>query len=188
MSEAYTPLPKRRWTPGAPINLQKWISENKYKLQPPIGNAMVYGDGEFKVMVVGGPNSRTDFHVDIGEEWFYQVQGSMLLRLDVDGEFQDVHIHEGDLFLLPGGIPHSPQRFADTIGLVIERERHADEPHDRLRWYCANCNKLLYEESFHLQDLVQDFKPVIQRYSESDANRTCKHCGHVTPPPPSKKV
>ncbi len=36
-------------------------------------------DCQFKVMAVGGPNERTDYHVEEGEEWFYQV------RLSVEG-------------------------------------------------------------------------------------------------------
>ena len=47
-----------------PINFKKWIKENRSLLKPPVGNKVIYQDGDFMVMVVGGPNSRKDYHVD----------------------------------------------------------------------------------------------------------------------------
>lgn len=164
------------------INLQKWIEENRESLKPPVGNKMVYNAGEFKVMVVGGPNRRKDYHIDPGEEFFYQLQGNMTLKIVENGEFKDIAINEGDLFLLPSFIPHSPQRPENTIGLVIERDRKSDE-HDGLRWYCDNCKAVVYEEFFHCVNLGAQLKPVIERYYGSDDLRTCKSCGHVNDVP-----
>lgn len=71
----------------------------------------------------------------------------MLLRVVDDGIFRDVRIEEDEMFLLPGmfdhrskqivvryvifdsglatpaNTPHNPVRFADTVGLVVERIR-----------------------------------------------------------------
>ena len=92
-------------------------------MRPPVGNKRVFRDGDFVIMVVGGPNARKDYHVDPGEEFFYQIEGDMVLKTMQDGRPVDVPIREGEILLLPPLVPHSPQRRADTVGLVIERQR-----------------------------------------------------------------
>ena len=106
------------------FNLHEWIDEHRHLLKPPVGNAQLWKEEnpDFIVMIVGGPNTRKDYHVDESEEFFYQVEGDITLKIVEDGEFRDVHIRQGEVFLLPPGIPHSPQRPADTIGLVVERK------------------------------------------------------------------
>ena len=106
-----------------PINFIKWIDENRHLLKPPVGNKVVYENADFMIMVVGGPNSRKDYHVDPVEEFFYQVEGDMILKIMENDNRVDIPIKEGEIFLLPKCIPHSPQRFKDTIGLVIEFRR-----------------------------------------------------------------
>lgn len=167
----------------APINLGQWIDANRHLLRPPVGNKVVYQDGEFIIMVVGGPNARKDFHVDPAEEFFYQLEGDMLLRVIEDGRIVDVPIRAGNILLLPAGVPHSPQRFADSVGLVIERRRRPGEL-DGLQWYCERCGQLLYQEFFALTDIEQQFPPVFNRFFGSLSLRTCKHCHAVMDPPP----
>jgi 3-hydroxyanthranilate 3,4-dioxygenase len=185
-SKPSTRIPAESYPP--PFSLAKWVAENRHLLRPPVGNKMVYpsADCQFKVMVVGGPNSRTDYHVDPGEEWFYQLEGDMVLKIVDGGEFKDVVIRQGECYLHPAKVPHSPQRMADTVGLVIERVR---APHERdgLRWYCPQCRGLVYEETFHCVDLGSQLKPVIERYYGNAALRTCKRCGTVDEPPASGK-
>jgi len=159
----------------APLNFKKWIDENRHLFKPPVGNKQIWLDREFMVTVVGGPNSRTDFHINEGEEFFYQLEGTMNLRLLENGKPRDMPIHEGEIFLLPPKVPHSPQRPAHTIGLVIERRRLPHEK-DGLLWICENCHGALYEEYFHLKDIVQDLLPVIDRYQKSEYKK-CKNCG-----------
>ena len=160
-----------------PINFKKWIDENRNLLKPPVGNKLVWEDREFIVMVVGGPNSRTDYHVNQGEEFFYQVEGDMTLKVIDNGKPVDISIREGDIYLLPGGMPHSPQRPANTVGLVVERKRSEDEL-DGFQWYCEKCGSKLYEEFFKLQSIVKDFPPIFERFYGSVENSTCKSCGH----------
>jgi 3-hydroxyanthranilate 3,4-dioxygenase len=138
----------------------------------------VFEDAEFIVMVVGGPNARKDYHHDPGEEFFYQIEGGMVLKIMEDGKPRDITINEGEIFLLPPGIPHSPHRFAHTVGLVIERKRLADEK-DGLLWYCENCSNLLYAEYFTLQNIERDLPPIFDRFYSNLANRTCDRCGSV---------
>ena len=165
----------------APLNLQGWIDAHRHLLKPPVGNKCVY-DGDFIVMVVGGPNARTDYHWDEGPEWFYQLEGEMVLRIQEDNAVRDIPIRAGETFLLPPRTPHSPQRFADSIGLVIERKRLPHED-DGLMWFCERCNHKLYEEYFHLHDIETDFPPVFDRFYASLARRTCTQCAHVNPAP-----
>ena len=107
-----------------PFKLLDWIDDNREHLKPPVCNKQMFDDGgDFIVQVVGGPNSRTDYHLDEGPELFYQVEGEMLLKTVQDGQFVDIPIGEGDIFLLPARVPHSPQRFKDTVGIVVERKR-----------------------------------------------------------------
>lgn len=166
--------------PSMPINFREWIEDNRHLLKPPVGNKMIWSDQDFIVMVVGGPNERSDYHYDEGPEFFYQVEGDMLLKVMEDGQPRDIPIREGEIFLLPPRIPHSPQRFADTVGLVIERRRLPDEK-DGLMWFCPKCNARVYEEYFILKNIEKDFPPVFERFFGSEENRTCPECGHVHP-------
>jgi 3-hydroxyanthranilate 3,4-dioxygenase len=169
-----------------PFDFRKWIESHRHLLQPPVGNKQLYPVGDFIIMVVGGPNARSDFHVDPGEEFFYQLQGDMLLRTVQDGRIVDIPIREGEVFLLPANLPHSPQRFPDTVGLVIERRRMAGE-RDGLQWYCDKCSQKLYEEFFELTDIETQFGPVFQRFYDNPSHRTCTHCGTIAPIPASRK-
>ncbi|MGH8613370.1 MAG: 3-hydroxyanthranilate 3,4-dioxygenase [Gammaproteobacteria bacterium] len=161
-----------------PINFQHWIDTHRDLLKPPVCNKQVFEEGDFIVMVVGGPNNRKDYHVDEGPEFFYQLEGDMLLKTIQDGMLVDVAIRQGEIFLLPPKVPHSPQRYANTVGLVIERKRLPHE-HDGLQWYCDYCHALLYEEFFHLRNIEKDFPPVFGRFFSSDKHRTCARCGTV---------
>lgn len=164
-----------------PIDFAAWIEGHRHLLKPPVGNKCVY-DGDFIVMVVGGPNQRTDYHYEEGPEFFYQLEGEMLLKLMTDEGPRDVPIRAGEIFYLPPRIPHSPQRMADSVGLVIERKRLAHEQ-DGLIWYCPNCNAKVYEEYFPLNDIERDFPPVFARFYGSVELRTCAACGTVHPVP-----
>jgi 3-hydroxyanthranilate 3,4-dioxygenase len=164
-----------------PFNLSQWIEDHRELLKPPVANRELYAGSEFIVMIVGGPNSRSDFHVDAGPELFYQLEGDMVLRTVQDGEFVDVPIRAGEMFLLPPNVPHSPQRFADTIGLVVERQRHADEL-DGFLWFCSECGTKLHERYLHVADIVEDLPPVLREYADSEQLRTCGKCGHLNSP------
>ena len=167
-----------------PINLKRWVDEHRDLLKPPVGNKMIWQDADFLVMAVGGPNQRKDFHVEDGEEFFYQVEGDITVWIIVDGKVQDVKIKEGEMFLLPAGIPHSPQRPANTVGLVIERRR-AEAEQDHLRWFCEKCGEMLYDASFQLVDLGKQLRPIIEHFYGDESLRTCKKCGTVMPVPPT---
>lgn len=172
----------------AAINLAKWIEEHRDVLKPPVGNAMVYKDGEFQVMIVAGPNSRTDYHCEPGEELFYQLKGGITLKVIEDGQMRDIHIREGEIFLLPANTIHSPRRPVDTIGLVVERQRHEDEE-ESIRWMCDACGNLLYMFTGVITDLGTQLKPVMEEFWSRPDLRTCSKCGTVmekptAPPPP----
>lgn len=169
-----------------PFNFKKWIDDNRHLLKPPVGNKQIFTEtDDFIVMVVGGPNQRTDFHYNESEEFFYQLEGNMVLRVIEDGKPVDVAINEGDIFLLPAGVPHSPQRGANTVGLVIEKVR-TEGMKDGLQWYCPNCEAKVYEEYFFMTDIVSQMQPVFERFYGSEELRTCKSCGTIHPKPAGK--
>lgn len=156
------------------INIESWIKENESQFVPPVCNKLMHGDGQLKVMFVGGPNVRRDFHMEEGEELFFMWKGDMVLPIMEKGKPKDVVIKEGEIFVLPSRIPHSPQRLENTVGLVIERERLEDET-DGLRWYRQGeglTDQPLYEEWFHCYDLGKELKPVIERYFASDQHKS----------------
>jgi 3-hydroxyanthranilate 3,4-dioxygenase len=166
-----------------PFNFKKWIEENRHLLKPPVGNKQVYiNNKDFIVMVVGGPNSRKDFHYNEGEEFFYQLEGDINLRIIEDGKQVDIPIKEGEIFLLPGQTPHCPQRPANTVGLVMERYRSPEEK-DGFFWFCENCNNKLYEEFIPVTDIVKDLPIVMEKFYASKDLRTCKKCGTIIEPP-----
>ena len=165
-----------------PINLQTWIEKNKDALKPPVCNKQVFKENGFIIMVVGGPNTRKDYHYNEGAEFFYQIKGDMVLKLMQAHEVTDITISEGELFLLPPKVPHSPQRYENTVGLVIERSR-ANTEKDGLQWYCDECQSLLYEEYFHLKNIELDMPPVFDRFYQDPNNLYCKQCGYQMPLP-----
>ena len=171
----------------SPLDLMGWIEEHRNELKPPVANKLVWKDTEFNVMIVGGPNTRKDYHIDPGEVLFYQLEGDMVLKVIEDGEARDIRIREGEIFLLPSLVPHSPQRFANTVGMVVERNRRADEL-DHLRWYCEGCGEILHDESFHCTDLGTQLKPVIERFHADESLRTCKACGTVMAVPETARA
>ena len=165
-----------------PFALMPWIEEHRHRLKPPVGNKQIFENDEFIVMAVGGPNSRKDYHYDAGPELFYQLEGEMLLKTMQDGKPVDIPIRAGEMLLLPGGVPHSPQRFAHSVGLVVERRRQEGEK-DGLMWFCEKCHNKLYEEYFVLKSIEKDFPPVFDRFFGDLGKRTCKHCGAVMEAP-----
>jgi 3-hydroxyanthranilate 3,4-dioxygenase len=170
-----TPLPQSRYLEL--IGDIDRLEQNSHLLKPPVNNYCVYND-PLTVMVVGGPNARTDYHINTTPEFFYQHKGRMLLKTVQDGEFKDVYINEGELFLLPGNVPHNPVRFENTVGLVIEQPRPEDSV-DTLRWYCQNCGDKVHEASFYMTDLGTQIKEAVNEFKENEAARTCKKCGEL---------
>lgn len=166
-----------------PFNFQKWIDEHRHLLKPPIGNQQVYkGNDDFIIMVVGGPNTRKDFHYNEGEEFFYQLEGEITLKVVEDGKPVDLKIKAGEIFLLPPRTPHSPRRPANSIGLVIERNRKPGEI-DGFLWYCEKCGNKLYEEYAQITDIVKQLPPIMESFYSSEERRTCKACGTVMEKP-----
>lgn len=164
----------------APFNLFKWIEENRDLLKPPVGNKNLYKEaGDFIVMIVGGPNARKDYHYNESEELFFQLEGDILVKIQEDGQSKDVHIKEGDMFLLPANVPHSPIRGENTVGLVIERVRKGTDLMDGLMWFCDNCNHSLKTYKFKLENIEKDFLPRFKEFYSSKENRTCDKCGTV---------
>jgi 3-hydroxyanthranilate 3,4-dioxygenase len=164
------------------FNFQQWIAENKEKFKPPVGNAQVWEDGEMMVTVVGGPNQRRDYHDDPTEEFFYQLKDNISLRLMASpGEPPlEISIKEGDIFLLPKHMRHSPQRPAGSLGVVVEMPR-PEGAVDAFEWYCQNCHQLVHRAEVRLKSIVRDLPPLFEQFYGNENLRKCKHCGAVHP-------
>jgi 3-hydroxyanthranilate 3,4-dioxygenase len=170
---------------AAPFNLHQWIADNRELLKPPVGNQCIYKDAEnFIVMVVGGPNSRKDYHYNESEELYYQIEGDIVVKIIDNGVPRDIPIKQGEMFLLPPKTPHSPQRGPNTVGLVIEKVRETEN--DGFLWYCENCGNKLYEEYLHVSDIVKQLPPVMDGFYSDELKRTCNACGSVMAPPVRK--
>ena len=161
------------------FNFSKWIEENQHLLKPPVGNIQVWTDTDLMVTVVGGPNQRTDFHDDPIEEFFYQLKGAMVLRvMESEGEPpRDIRIGEGDVFMLPSHVRHSPQRpEPGSIGLVVEFARPQGS-RDAMEWYCMACHHRVHRAELQLTSIVADLPPVFEAFYGDDTARTCANCG-----------
>ena len=163
------------------LNFKKWIDENREFLKPPVGNKAIYNE-DFIVMVVGGPNHRKDYHYNQTPEFFYQIEGDMVLKIMNDGVPQDIEIKEGDVYYLPAHIPHSPQRKANTVGLVIEQKRETGME-DGLYWYCENCNNNIHKVPFTLVNIETDMPILFKEFYSNEELRTCKECSTIMEPP-----
>lgn len=163
------------------FNFKAWIEEHRHLLKPPVGNKMVFENADIMVTVVGGPNKRTDYHDDPVEEFFYQLEGDMLLKLYDGEEFYDVPIREGDVFLLPPHVRHSPQRPQEgSVGLVIEPKR-PEGALDAIEWYCFECGTRVHRAELALKSIVDDLPPVYAKFYADEDLRTCPNCKAVHP-------
>lgn len=163
------------------FNFQKWIDEHKHLLKPPVGNQQVWKEAGLMVTVVGGPNQRADFHDDPVEEFFYQLKGDMVLKVVDNGEHYDILIREGDIFLLPPHVRHSPQRPQEgSIGLVIEPER-PEGALDAIEFYCFNCQALVHRAEIDLESIVDDLPPIYAAFYDNLEARKCPQCGELHP-------
>ncbi|OLS16378.1 MAG: 3-hydroxyanthranilate 3,4-dioxygenase [Candidatus Heimdallarchaeota archaeon LC_3] len=152
-------------------------------LKPPVGNKLVYEDPEIIVMMVGGPNARKDFHFhERGPEFFVQIEGDIVLKVMEESGKKDVVIKEGEMFLMPGGTIHSPQRPPNTVGLVIELKAKQGEL-DYLHYYCEKCNNMLHRISFELNNIVTELPPIMDKFFASEDYKTCKQCNTVMEKP-----
>lgn len=172
----------------SPIAIHDWLAVNRHLLSPPVGNKVLFEDtGDFIVMLVGGPNARKDFHVNQGEELFYQLEGEIVLELmenSADGTLKRRRqvIRAGEIFLLPATVPHGPRRPAGSVGLVVERKRRPDET-DAFQWYCENCEALMHEVRIPVSDIELQLKKLLTEFFEDPARCTCKSCGTIMQKP-----
>lgn len=164
-----------------PVHLMRWIEANRERFAPPVANKEVFPESEFIYQIVRGPNARNDFHIDPGDEIFYQLRGAITVRCRVDGGVRDVRVGEGEAMLVRAGTPHCPIRPAGTWGLVIERKRRPDEL-DTLAWYCEACGAPLHAERFSCASIETELRAIIERFNASETLRTCR-CGAVLPVP-----
>ena len=165
----------------APLNLQRWIDEHRDLLKPPVGNQLIWQDSQFIVMIIGGPNARRDFHIDPSDEFFYQLEGDIILEyMDGDGKRQKAPIRQGEVLLCPANVPHSPQRGENTVGLVVERVRGREEP-EGFAWYCERCDAKIHDTSRLVGDIVLDLPTVLDEFNASESLRSCNACGYLQP-------
>lgn len=167
---------------GLPINFPDWLARHEHMLKPPVGNQQVWADADIIVTVVGGPNQRTDFHDDPHEEFFHQFRGNAHLLIADRGRFERVDLREGDVFLLPEHVRHSPQRpEPGSLCWVIERSR-APGVRDAFEWYCAKCGKPVHRAEVQLASIVDDLPVAYEKfYALSDDARRCAACGEIHP-------
>jgi 3-hydroxyanthranilate 3,4-dioxygenase len=164
-----------------PFQIQQWISENGDKLKPPVGGETLWKDSKLMITVVGGPNKRTDYHIDAFEEFFYQIKGDIVLRIQEDGKARDVEVKEGDVFLLPAYVPHAPMRPAGTVGMIAEIRREKDDPLDGFAWFCEKCNHQMFRQDAYIEVLERDMPPIFEAFYADPENQVCDACGHVNP-------
>ena len=165
-----------------PFDLHRWIDSNRALLKPPVGNKLLFEDSAFIIMAVGGPNARKDYHHDPSEEFFFQVEGDMLLKTVQEGRLTDIPIRQGEVFLLPPEVPHSPQRPAGSVGIVVERRRKPDEL-DGFSWYCEHCGHCLYLERVAVRNIETQLPEIFSRFYSNISRRTCSACGTVMQAP-----
>lgn len=163
-----------------PLDLAKWIDENRHRLKPPVGNQYLYSGEDFFVMVVGGPNARNDFHMTESEEFFLQIKGDVFVSIREGGleggKIVHHRIREGETFFIPGNVPHAPQRPPGTIGLVVERRRPPGEL-EHIIFFCPKCEALVEDIEFDCKDIVEHFSQAMEDFWADADRSTCKKCG-----------
>lgn len=166
------------------FNFRKWLDDNADKLKPPVNNKLLHEDSDMIVMVVGGPNTRVDFHDDPVEEWFYQIKGDMMLKIADGGQIHDVPVREGEVFMLPPHTIHAPQRPQEgSLGIVVEAPRIAGMK-EGFEWYCFECGTRVHRVEVELADsggIVTELPKIYEAFHASTDARTCPKCGTIHP-------
>lgn len=165
-----------------PLNLMAWIEANRHEMVPPVSNKTIWKNQDLIVFVSQGPNTRNDSHVNPTEEFFYQIKGDVFVKIYDGGPGappRDVIIREGEVYLIPAWVPHSPMRPPNTLGLIVEYVRPEGQK-DSLRWHCQSCFHVVHEAPFTLTDIDKNLRDIMTRFWGDDAGiRTCKNCGTV---------
>jgi 3-hydroxyanthranilate 3,4-dioxygenase len=167
---------------AAPFALQSWIDEHLPHALGAIGNKEVFKGSDFIFQIIKGPNARNDFHIDPWDEIFYQLHGHIFVHIIEDGREKRLRIGEGEVFLLPKNVYHSPRRPPGSVGLVIERPRRPDEL-DGVAWFCPSCSGKLHQVDFWCDDIEKGLHEVIGAFNANERLRTCKACGTILPNP-----
>lgn len=163
--------------PLVPFSLLGWIEDHRSDFRKPVGNKVIWSEGEF-IAFVSGANSRNDFHVNPGDEIFVQLKGDVRVDLQIDGERVINPLREGEILLIPAGLPHAPRRPEGTYGFIVERKRKAGEL-DGFQWHCESCNHLMHQVEFQLKDIEAQFAAKLKEFDADEAARTCQQCGAV---------
>ena len=172
----------------SPINIKQWVEEHADEFKPPVSNKYLYLGKDFFVMVIGGPNARNDFHKSDSEEYFYQFKGDICVQTIEDEEIVNHLIREGESFFIPPNVPHAPQRPPDTIGIVVERNRHAGET-EHQQFYCPNCHQLAWDEEFDCNDIVDHFSASMEAFWADEERATCPNCNtRIMKPAPVARI
>ncbi|MEK6642627.1 MAG: 3-hydroxyanthranilate 3,4-dioxygenase [Planctomycetota bacterium] len=172
----------------APINLMQWITANKDSFKPPVGNKYLYNGRDFFVMVIAGPNARNDFHLVDSEEYFYQLKGDIVVRTREGEKIVDHRVREGETFFIPPNVPHCPMRPPHTLGVVVEKTRHAGEK-EHILFFCEGCGALVEDILFDCRDIVDHFRDTMEAFWKDDARRVCGQCGkRIEKPGPLERV
>lgn len=157
------------------FNLRTWIDENR-------GNwgqrRVIWQDSDFIAFVTRGPNRRKDYHINPGDEIFYQLEGELNLHYLNDSKPALAVLKAGDLFLMPGQVPHSPRRADGSWTFVVERKRSATEI-DRFIWPCEKCGNRLYETDVRFDDPGDAVKKATDSLRSDPALARCKECGTI---------
>ena len=153
---------------AVPFNLDGWIETNLPKALGAIGNKEVFKHSDFIFQIIKGPNARNDFHIDPFDEIFYQLKGHIFLHVIEDGKERRLRIEEGDVFILPKQIYHSPRRPEELDGIA---------------WFCPSCSNRLHQVDFWCDDIERGLKDVIAAFNADEARRTCAKCNTVLPDP-----
>lgn len=166
-------------------HLKRWVEENRALFAPPYKtNRVLTHYKDFIVMVLRGPNVRLDFHIEPGDEFFYQIQGDIELHVKPQAERrQVVRIREGEIFLCPGGLAHSPRRPENSWGLVLERKRRPEETEEFV-WFCERCDEKVRSETVVEGDIASQVARIYEAFNTDAKLRTCRSCGYVFPQTP----
>jgi len=165
-----------------PFSQKGWIERHMGGALGAIANREVFKGSDFIYQIIKGPNARNDFHLDPFDEIFYQLAGDIFVHVIEAGRERRIPVKEGEVFLLPKGVYHSPRRPPGTLGLVIERPRRREEL-DAIAWFCPKCSHKLHEVEFWCDDIEKGLAEVIRKFNADLALRTCGECGAVLPDP-----